>query len=168
MTLLCLFAAFVIHPLGLAAMLAFLGVVGTIVNFGAYNQDAAAQTVVQCSSQQNTDAVVGAHTLVAGVLGGFDTNYLFVTAAGGVNVTTRTAAQIYADAAAALGFNPPTNFIQEFIVVNTGGGTVTLVGGTGVTISGTATIANNAVRTYTVLIASPSSVTITNVGSGSV
>lgn len=138
----------------------------TQVNFGAYNVDAAGQTLGNSGSSFTTDAVVGAHTLVQNSMTGAGTVYILVTAAGGVNVTTRTAAQIYADLAAQLGFNPPIGYSYEVVFVNTGGGQITVVGGAGVTVTGTATVANAVTRIYIVTISGPSQVVLQNVGAG--
>jgi hypothetical protein len=140
----------------------------TQVNFGAYNVDAAGQTLQNSGSQFVTDAVVGAHTLLANAMTGGQTNYILVTAAGGVAVTTRTAAQIFADLAAQLGFNPPIGFNFEAVFVNTGGGQITVTAGAGVTVNGTATVANNVSRIFLVTVNGPSQVVMQNVASGTV
>lgn len=133
---------------------------------GAFTLNAWQQVLMICGSQYQTDATVGAHTLAPGAMTGFLCNYLNISAAGAVNITTRTAAQLYADLIAELGQTPPTGWTFEFEVINNGGGQLTLVGGAGVTINGTATIANGASRWFTVTIVSPNVVTIQNVGSG--
>jgi hypothetical protein len=64
---------------------------------------------------------------------------------------------------------PPTGYTYVLRVYNTNGGTLTLTGGTGVTINGTATIATNVWREYLVTIggtvASPT-VVMQNLGAG--
>jgi hypothetical protein len=60
------------------------------------------------------------------------------------------------------------NLTYTLVIVNNGttSGSITLAGGTGVTIVGTATIAFATSRTFVVSILSPTTLTITNVVSG--
>jgi hypothetical protein len=140
----------------------------TQVNFGAFNLNAWQQVLSLAASQFKSDATVGAFTLAQGEMTGALTCYLALTAGGGaVNVTTRTATQLYNDFVAAFGGPPLTTLNYEFTVTNTGGGTVTLVGGTGVTINGTATVANNASRTWLVSFPTPTTCTLQETFSGS-
>ncbi len=76
--------------------------------------------------------------------------------------TTRTATQMIADSGLVLG----TAYLL-LLVNGQGTGTLTLAGGTGVTISGTATVANVTARLFTVLVTNISTpaITITSVGS---
>ncbi len=77
---------------------------------------------------------------------------------GGVTVTTPTAAQMLAALPSTI---PPDGYASEFFYLNDSlGQTVTLVGGTGVTIIGTATIATATNRFY-VLIANVNAGTVT-------
>ena len=78
--------------------------------------------------------------------------------------TTRTAAQMFAE--------DPTAYIgagYTLRICNSGAGTLTLAGGTGVTVTGTATVATNTFRDfnvrYTGTEAAPT-MTITNIGLG--
>lgn len=110
---------------------------------------------------QFSTAALAAGTLAAGLITGSEFTVLQNTGATPGNQTTRTAAQMFADfpfARAGLSY--------VLRVVNTGAGTMTLVGGTGVTVSGTATIATNTFRDYVVTFVSPTAVTIQSVGSG--
>lgn len=74
------------------------------------------------------------------------------------------------------GVQPPTgvpnlfNLTYTLTIVNnnTASGAITLTGGTGVTITGTNTLAVASSRTFVVIVTSPTTVTIQNVGSGSV
>ena len=78
--------------------------------------------------------------------------------------TTRTAAQLYAD--------DPTSYPGQSYrlrMINTGAGTITIAGGTGVTVNGTATVATNVFRDYIVAITGTPAApvyTLTSVGSG--
>lgn len=110
----------------------------------------------------STNAAAGASTAAAGDLTGALSTVCNYTGIGAANLTTRTAAQMFADMGAIVGQ------AYEVGIMNTSGGTITLVGGTGVTITGTATIANNAVRWYEVVFNSATTMTFQNIGSGTV
>lgn len=105
-------------------------------------------------------------TIPANVMSGAGTTVLGCTANGANAVTTRTAAQIYADLQALMGVAPPIGFSWLFRIVNTGNNTVTLTAGAGVTINGTATAATNTFRDWIVTITSPTTLTIQSVGTG--
>lgn len=86
--------------------------------------------------------------------------------AGGVTETTPTAAQIIA----ALPNTIPLDGTYQFkfrYINNSLGQTVTWTGGSGVTVTGTATIATNAWREFLLTVDSPTAVTFTNLGGGS-
>lgn len=78
-------------------------------------------------------------------------------------LTTRTAAQMIADSGLCKG----NNYLL-LLVNGQGTGTLTLAGGSGVTVVGTATVATNTARLFTVIVtnATPGSeaITITGVG----
>ena len=88
----------------------------------------------------------------------------FTGALGGpINVTTDTAIAIIA----ALGAQTPLDgsYGELVRIVNDNGGqTITLVGGTGVTINGTATIATNTCRTFALTVTAAGAVTLQNLG----
>lgn len=107
---------------------------------------------------------VTAGTLSAGNITGGEFVTLITTNATPGTQTTRTAAQMYAD--------DPTAFIGQSYtlrICNSGAGTLTLGAGTGVTLSGTMTVATTTFRDFNVTYggteASPT-VTITNIGLG--
>lgn len=101
----------------------------------------------------------GNGTMAAGAMEG--AGFVTLATSGATALTTRTAAQIFAGVPfAAVG----TSWI--FRVYNTNGGTLTLTGGTGVTITGTATIATNVTRDYCVTINSATTLTMQNIGAG--
>lgn len=179
---LALLAAFLAHPIGLGIGMAVaalsIGLVGMavnatgpVVNFGAFTAAAFAQMLALFGTQYSAYAAgVVAGTIPANVLtGGLD---VFLNSASTTpgNQTTRTAAQLWADAVAQFGaaLNDPaisTNGLQySLTIVQTGAGTLTLVGGTGVTIVGTATTANAATSVYVVNL-KPNAATFTFVGS---
>ena len=108
------------------------------------------------------NATVG--TLAAGVITGGSEVVVITTNATPGTQTTRTALQMFQD--------DPTAFIgggYMLKISNSGAGTLTLAGGSGVTVTGTATVATNTFRDFVVVysgtIAAPV-VTITNVGLG--
>lgn len=167
--------AFLTHPLGIFLTIASLAIVGLALNaagpvtyFGAFTPSAAAQLLVLAGSLYNTFAAgVVAQTIPAGIITGTMTIYLNSASTTPGNQTTRTAVQLYADILAEFGLpSLPATFTYELIITQTGAGTMTLVGGTGVTIVGTATIAQNTTRTFIVQVLGPNSITITSVGTG--
>lgn len=87
------------------------------------------------------------------------------SAGGGITVTTPTAADIIALAGRNIPQDGTANLFVEFYNDNTGQ-TVTLAGGTGVTIVGTATVATNVFRRYLVNI-NPGAGTVTMINMGS-
>lgn len=100
----------------------------------------------------------GNGTAAAGSLeGGMFTVY---ATSGATALTTRTAAETVAQAGLATG--------QSYLlrIFNTNGSTLTITGGTGVTITGTATIATNIFRDYIVTVASGTAVGWQNIGAG--
>lgn len=118
---------------------------------------------------RNADSTVGAHVLTAANLTGSSNDVtLALTGAltGAANATTDTAANIVAAMA-----SPAVGAAYKLRIINESSGafTWTVVGGTGVTISGTATIAQNTWREFVVTVtavgATPT-VTFTNVGTG--
>lgn len=110
---------------------------------------------------QYTTSALSTGTLAAGVITGAAFVVLVNSGATPGTQTTRTAAQMLADTPGA-----QVGFTYMLRIVNTGAGTLTLAGGTGVTVSGTATVATNVFRDYTVNFASATTATITSVGSG--
>lgn len=125
--------------------------------FGFYSKPAA----------YSTNAGTGAVTLTtANVFGGAVLQALSLTGAqsGGVNATTPTAAAwLTAIGAFFVG--------QDYVlrVLNTGSGqTITLTGGTNVTVTGTATIANNTWREFIVTVTSATAITLQEIGGGSI
>lgn len=101
----------------------------------------------------------GNGTLSAGNMEG--AQYCVLATSGATAFTTRTAAQIIAGVP-----NAQIGDSYTLRVYNTNGGTLTLTGGTGVTITGTATIATNVTRDYLVSVTGASTVTMQNIGSG--
>ena len=94
--------------------------------------------------------------------------------AGAVAVTTPTAALMYtylqsllaAQGIATVNQINGSSFYLRIINNNTASGIITLTGGTGCTINGTATIAISTFRDYLITITGPSSYSLQNVGSG--
>ena len=108
-----------------------------------------------------TITTAGAATLTtAQILGGL---ILRDPAGAGRTDTTPTAAELYA----ALGSpKNPENMAIEFTIRNDADAaeTITLAGGTGVTISGTATIAQNNSKTFLAVFTDASTVTVYSLG----
>ena len=98
---------------------------------------------------------------------------VYVVQSGATALTTDTAANIIAAIVgaiqvAAAGAQPTNASVQGLTYIlniwNTNGGTLTLTAGTGVTITGTATLATTVERQYLVSVTSPTTVTLTNLG----
>jgi hypothetical protein len=120
-------------------------------------------TVIANGSKYVTSAAAGPATAAAGDLTGGSCVICNYSAIGAANLTTRTAAQMIADANLSVGQT------YELEIMNSNGaGPMTLLGGTGVTVSGTATIAANGTRWFSVKVNSATTMTIQNVGSGTI
>lgn len=176
---LALLAAFLVHPIGWLWIIASLGLVGMAINptgpvknFGAFTAASFAQILAFIGVQYSTFAAgVTTGVIPANLLTGTMEVDLNSAATTPGNQTTRTAAQLWADAVAQFGtaLNDPAisqNGLQyNLTITQTGAGTFTLVGGTGVTIVGTATIPTNTVRFFIVNL-TPNAATFTSVGTG--
>ena len=88
----------------------------------------------------------------------------------GVTDTTDTAVNIISAMGGGVPAIVPLNgtYGEVFRLVNTTGQAITVAGGTGVTVSGTATVANNAWRDFIMSPTSASTLTMTNIGGGTV
>jgi hypothetical protein len=114
-------------------------------------------------------AGVNSGTLAAKNLVGGVSTYVTVTTA--ANLTTDTATNILA-ALTALGVPPtigPNPYVGTSWLINvrnqiSSSGTLTLTGGTGVTITGTATVAYNYTRTYIATVNGPGLLGLQDVG----
>lgn len=168
---LALALSFFSHPVGLLATLAAFGVFGTLLNFGTFTQGGAQQLVSVLDAMYSTFAAgVVAGTIPANILTGGLAVYLNSAATTPGNQTTRTAAQLFADLAAQWNLPLTDPQLQGGIfytlkITQTGAGTLTLVGGTGVTVSGTATVPTNTTRTWLVKL-QPTTATFTPIETG--
>lgn len=117
------------------------------------------------AAQFKSTALTGA-TLTAGLMTGAAQVFLLATAANGTSLTTRTASQIYADLQLATGLQNLNGWVYFLRVTNTSAGTTTLVGGTGVTITGPATLATNTFRDYVVTVTDANTIGLQSVGLG--
>lgn len=170
MTLLLL-SAFLTLPAGISMLaLATLGAltVGTFVHSGAYDTSAQTDILGNCDSQVQVVALTASGTFAAGQLTGANDISLVNTTATPGTVTTRTAAQMYADLQAAFGLQNLIGFQYNLRIFHTAAGTLTIGTGTGVTLgaTGTNTVATATWRDYVVTVVSPISITIQTTGSG--
>ena len=120
-------------------------------------------TRVVPAAKFTTNALTGAGTAAAGDLTGAATCYFQTTGTTPGTYTTRTATLMYAD--------DPDAYIGKtwtILVNNTSANTLTVSGGTGVTITGTATVAQNITRTYMATFTSATALTMQIVSVGSV
>jgi hypothetical protein len=145
---------------------------GPLISFGTFGPGIASQLIALCGTFYTTFAAgVTTGTIAANVLTGALKVVLNSAATTPGNQTTRTAANLFTDAAAQFGLSLTdpalVNGLQyQLTITQTGAGTFTLVGGTGVTITGTATIAQNTTRTFVVNL-TPAAATFTSVDVGS-
>jgi len=112
---------------------------------------------------QYTVTAAASGTIAAAAVSGYMENVLL--SSGATALTTETAAHIYAVVLAALGA-VPTSFSFLLRVINSNAGTLTLTGGTGVTITGTAAIATNTWAEYIVTLTSGTVVGFQAIGTG--
>ena len=125
----------------------------------------AADVLAACNYKQTAFAAgVTAGTIPQGTItGGAQIDLVSASTTPGTQ-TTRTAVQMYADDPLAY-----PGKVYRLRIAQSGAGTLTLAGGTGVTISGTATVATTTYRDFMVVISGTADVplyTITNVGLG--
>ena len=137
-------------------------------NFWPWNNPNGLRESAQPNAAYNTDTSTAAHVVAAAKLtGGAKDVVLAMTGAlgAGATATTDTAANIIA--AIPLG-QRYVGFTYKLRVVNESSGAFawTVAGGTGVTVTGTATVAQNTWREFIVTIASATTVTLQNVGTG--
>lgn len=119
------------------------------------------------SSQTQNLALTASGTMPAGAMTGAASVALVNTTATPGTITTRTAAQLYADLQAALGLQNINGFQYAFRLTHTGAGTLTLAAGTGVTFgTGTYTVATVTFRDFVVTVTSPNAITIQTTGTG--
>lgn len=140
-----------------------------VTGFGAFSPSTASGLLQWAAGAWSTSATNG-FTLTAAQMAAAADTFLTLTANNANAVATPTAALLLQGLTAALGFVPVSGFTWKFTVSNQGNNTVTLSGGTGVTINGTATVATTVNRTWLCTITNSSNpsaaaVTLQNVGS---
>ena len=113
------------------------------------------------NGKYTTDATLNAVAPAGDLTGSAYVVYLD-TGAGANALTTRTAAQMFADHLAVVG----ETYILR--ILSGGSGTITLTAGTGVTINGTATIATTTWREFLVTFVSATAMTFQNIGGGNI
>lgn len=122
-----------------------------------------AQTTGQAANAKFTlNATSGATTAAAGDLTGAAIVSAGYSGVGAAALTTRTAAQMVADATLQAGST------WLLIITNTSGGTTTLTAGTGVTLTGTMTMATNTVRIFLVTVVSATAITFQSIAVGTI
>lgn len=128
---------------------------------GKWLLQAGSGTLPPAKYAKNTTS--GATTAAVGDFTGAATVQTEYSAVGAANLTTRTAAQMFAD-------HPNAKVGDSFVleITNTSGGTTTIVAGTGVTLTGTMTLATNTTRRFNVKFVSATAVTIQSTGTGTI
>lgn len=109
--------------------------------------------------------LAGPQTFAAGDITGAGLCAFMSTNAAPGTFTTRTAAQMLADVNVQL---PGVDGLSSWVVriTNTGAGAFTLAGGSGVTVSGTATVAQNTWRDFVATVSPSGTITIQSVATG--
>lgn len=144
-----------------------------MTTLGVFRDDVYNLTAVLPMLQLKTTAQASG-TLAASSLAGATECY--VTQSGATALTLDTAVNIIAQLVASVQTSAPllqpvppiTGIPWTVYVRNTNAGTLTLSAGTGVTITGTATIATTVERQYLVTITSPTTVTFQDLGGATV
>lgn len=108
---------------------------------------------------QFTSVATGNGTAAQGALTG--ANFVVYATSGATALTTRTAALMFTDT-----LNAQVGGSYVLRIYNTNGGTLTITAGSGVTLTGTATIATTIWREYLVTFNSATTLTMQNIGSG--
>lgn len=122
----------------------------------------------QAPACYNTDSSAAAHVLTAANLTGAAvevTLALTGALAAGATATTDTAVNIIAAIPQAQRF-PGNSYLLTIINESTGAFAWTVAGGTGVTINGTKTIAQNTWRQFLVTLSTATTVTMQSIGTG--
>jgi hypothetical protein len=135
------------------------------VHQGSFDASAATDVLLTMGAQFSNTALSGA-TLPAGAITGAGEVFLLSTGANGTTLTTRTAALLFADLQLATGLQNVIGYSYFLRITNTSAGTTTIGAGTGVTITGPATIATNTFRDYIVTVNGPTAITLQSVGVG--
>lgn len=140
-----------------------------ITYFGSFDASAAAQLAATDDSIFNNSNESN-QVLASGEISGAHLVFLNLLNAAPGNLTTRDASVIYKDLLAEYGFNPLTDgtFSWFLRVINNGGAQATLLGGAGVQVNGTNTIAAGAFRDFVCTLTSAQTLTIQTVGGGTV
>lgn len=133
---------------------------------GAFDESAATDVAVTLGTQLSLYNVAGPSTAPVGLLTGTDDVFVLSSNAAPGTLTTRTAAQMYADLQLLLGLQNINNFAYTLQITNSGAGTLTLAGVTGVTLSGTATVVTNTFRQWAVVVTNSGIITLTTTGVG--
>ena len=137
-----------------------------ITHVGAFSIDAV-MDVMNTQNQTQSLALTASGTMPAGAITGAIIVGLLNTTNTPGTITTRTAAQMYADMTTELGFEPPAGFTYFLRITHTGSGTLTLAAGTGVTFgTGTYTVATNTFRDFSVVVTNGGAITIQTDGVG--
>lgn len=140
---------------------------------GVFRDDYYDPTAILPEGQYNAGPTTST-VAAAAILTGARKNVIDISAqAANINVTTDTAANIVAQVLQAIqsivGSPVPDVVGMSFLVRVINGNatyTVTLVGGAGVTVTGTAVVAVSSYRDYLVTVASDGAVTFQNIGAG--
>jgi len=149
----------VVPPLSVGTFLITVTAAGTVTMVGVGTQPLSNLPVAKFA----TTAAASPLTAAAGDLTGAQHVFFEITTDGAFGLTTRTAVEMFAD-------TPNAQVGQTYLltVVNKGNNTVTITGGTDVTITATATLATLVTRTYVVTFATATTITMQDVIKGTI
>ncbi len=136
---------------------------------GAFDETAVNDILITLGSTISTLATAGPIVFPANAITGTDDVFLLTTAATPGTMTTRTAAQMYADIVGLVGTQNVNGFAFTLRITNTViTNTLTLAAGTGVTFvaPGTYTVGPQAFRDFVVTIVNNGAVNIQTTGTG--
>jgi hypothetical protein len=155
---------------GMLALFAIVGfgfVFGILSHRGSLDESAITDIVMSTDAQLNQVALVANSVIPQNYLTGAADVYLSNTTNAPGTQTTRTAAQLYADAIAQMGIQNLIGITIAIRVTHQGTGTLTLGAGTGVTFgTGTYTVATGTFRDFILTFTSPTTATLQTTGVG--
>lgn len=148
-----------VPPLSVGVFLVTYSAAGTFTCVGLGSHPIGATGLVA----KYQTAALATGTLTAGQITGADHVFMETTTDGAATMTTRTATQMFADHP-----NAQVGGTYLLTLINSGNNTLTLSAGTGVTITGTATVATTVTRTFHVTFDSATAMTFQGVSVGSI
>lgn len=148
----------IVPPLSVGEFLVTYTAAGTFTMVGIGSQSLSNLPVASYAT-----AALATGTLTAGQITGAQHVYLETTTDGAASMTTRTAAEMFADTP-----NAQVGQTYKLTLINSGNNTLTLVAGSNVTLTGTMTVATTTTRTFVCTFNTASTMTIQGVDKGAI